>query len=288
MLLHSPAQGSRDSGAHSTGSGREVDPHHDAPRAGAADLGESGVSEDLAAADVQLAPGDLLAWMGDHRVGLQCPGAACPGVVDRGRSQRVGDAALAVSLAGYEAGDGPDAVVCPVLVAAAPHCPHVRQPRIGGARFDGDPADRIRAKVGNKPGRGFGSRIIAIRLLAEPRLPLVAADGLPVAVPDLVGLAVAPAGVIGRAEYRPQVRPGRFVGGDDGQLRRRDRPVRSLCCRHSGSFPARPPTGSLIRSAWPTWRAYSSIMSMMSRRRLGVLPWGQVTLPCWPGSRTAW
>ena len=38
----------------------EVDPHHEAPARGPADLGESGGGEDAAAADVELAPGDLL------------------------------------------------------------------------------------------------------------------------------------------------------------------------------------------------------------------------------------
>ena len=72
----------RDYGAHGTGSVREVDPHHHAPRARAADLGESGISEDLTAADVQLTPGDLLAGLRDHWVCLQCAGAALPGEVD--------------------------------------------------------------------------------------------------------------------------------------------------------------------------------------------------------------
>ena len=39
-----------------------------------------------------------------------------------------------------------------------------------------------------------------------------------------------------------------------------------------GSSPTSPSTDSLMRSACPTWRAYSSIMSMSSRRRLGVRP----------------
>ena len=39
---------------------REVDPHHDPPECGPADLGEPGGREDAAAADVELAPGDAL------------------------------------------------------------------------------------------------------------------------------------------------------------------------------------------------------------------------------------
>src|SRR5262249_23732313 len=109
--------------AESCQSGREIDAHHHAPGAWAAYLGEAGLGEDLAAADVQLTPDDLLAGMGDHRVGLQGSGAIFPGEVDRGRGQRVADAALAVPLAGHEAGDRPDAGVRLVLVAAAPDRP---------------------------------------------------------------------------------------------------------------------------------------------------------------------
>jgi hypothetical protein len=57
-----------------------------------AHLGEVGVCEDLAASDVQFAPGDLFArWCG-HRVYLQGPGEGDGG----GGRQRVGDPALAV------------------------------------------------------------------------------------------------------------------------------------------------------------------------------------------------
>lgn len=102
---------------------REIDAHHHAPRAGTAHLGEAGFGEDLAAADVQLAPGDLLAGLGDHRIRLEGPGTIAPGVVDRRGGQRVGDASPAVPLAGHEAGDGPDAVVGLIFLAAAPDGP---------------------------------------------------------------------------------------------------------------------------------------------------------------------
>jgi len=62
------------------GQGRsEVDAHHDAPLGGPADLGEAGGGEGAAAADVELAPGDLLARLGEHRVAFQRPGAALAG-----------------------------------------------------------------------------------------------------------------------------------------------------------------------------------------------------------------
>src|SRR4029077_11454035 len=99
----------------------EVDPHHHTPRAGVTHLGEARVREDLAASDVQLTPGDLLARFGDHWVRLQRSGTLGAGVADRGGGQRVGDPALAVPLPGHEAGDGPDVVVRLVLLAAAPH-----------------------------------------------------------------------------------------------------------------------------------------------------------------------
>ena len=60
----------------------EVDPHHDAPARGPADLGEPGGGEDAAAANVDLSLGDLLPWPRDHRVALEGTGAALAGEVD--------------------------------------------------------------------------------------------------------------------------------------------------------------------------------------------------------------
>ena len=49
----------------------ELDSHDHPPEGGVADLPEPGVIEDLTGTDVQLAPGVLLARLGDHRVGLE-------------------------------------------------------------------------------------------------------------------------------------------------------------------------------------------------------------------------
>src|SRR5215831_4357304 len=148
-------------------SGREIDAHYHAPGAGAAYLGEAGLGEDLAAADVQLTPDDLLAGMGDHRVGLEGPGAIFPGEVDRGGGKRVADAALAVPLAGDEAGNRPDASVRLVLVTTAPDGPDPGQPRVRRARLDRHPADRLLVQVGHEPAGAAGLRGIAVGLLAQ-------------------------------------------------------------------------------------------------------------------------
>jgi hypothetical protein len=57
------------------------------PEGGAADLLEPGVLKDLTGPHVHFAPGDLLARMGDHRIGLECPGATLVGEVDRGAGE---------------------------------------------------------------------------------------------------------------------------------------------------------------------------------------------------------
>src|SRR6266496_4354326 len=89
----------------------EVDPHDDAPERGPADLGEPSGDEDAAAADIQLAPGDLLSRMGDHRVALDGAGAALACEVDCSRGERLTHAASTEAQAGDEAGYCPDAVV---------------------------------------------------------------------------------------------------------------------------------------------------------------------------------
>src|SRR5215472_13457999 len=203
----------------SSRSGREIDAHHHAPGAGAAYLGEAGLGEDLAAADVQLTPDDLLAGMGDHRVGLQGSGTIFPCVVDRGRGQRVADAAHAVPLAGHETGNRPDAGVRLVLVATAPDGPDPRQPRVRRARLDRHPAGRLRTKVGHEPGGAARPRVAAVGLLTEPGAAAGFVHRTPVAVRRLEVLAVAFARLAGRAEDGLQVRPRSLVGGNDGQLR---------------------------------------------------------------------
>src|SRR5918999_6591747 len=63
----------------------EVDPHHDAPARGPADLGEPDGGEDAAAANVELSLGDLLPWPRDQSGSPRGHGRRA-----RGRSRRSG------------------------------------------------------------------------------------------------------------------------------------------------------------------------------------------------------
>ena len=85
-----------------------------------ADLAEAGRLEDAAAADVGLAPGDLPAGLGDHRVALEGTGTALTRETDGRPGERSRHTAAPVPRAGDEAGDGPDAVVRLVLVPPSP------------------------------------------------------------------------------------------------------------------------------------------------------------------------
>ena len=55
-----------------------------------ADLRESGVGEDAAAADVHLAPGDVLTRFNEQRIAFERPGAAIAREVDCGPEQGPG------------------------------------------------------------------------------------------------------------------------------------------------------------------------------------------------------
>src|SRR6185503_17355292 len=121
------------------------DAHHYAAFGGVADLGEAGILEDLPGADVQLAPRDHLARLGDHRVRLQGARPSRARVPDGGLGERVGQAAAPVTLAHHQAGDRPDAVVVAVLVAPRPRHRRARrdQLRVGRPRLDRGPAGRL-------------------------------------------------------------------------------------------------------------------------------------------------
>ena len=75
----------------------------------------------------------------------------------------------------------------------------------------------------------------------------------------------------GGRDRRSTIR-GRARLGDEFRDRgdRRDRLIRRPVDQFGASSPTRPSMASLMRSAWPQWRAYSSIMSIRMRRRLGV------------------
>src|SRR5207302_1870353 len=115
----------------------EVEPHHDASERGPGDLPEPGRGEDAPAAHVQLAPGDLLPRLGDHRVPLERAGAALSREADRGGGKTAHDSAAPELRASDEAGDRPDAVVVLVLAAFLPRDAGIGDVRVGGAPFYG-------------------------------------------------------------------------------------------------------------------------------------------------------
>ena len=71
----------------------EVDAHHGPAEARTADLREPGHGEDAYVADVELALGNVLPGLGDHRVTLERAGTALAREVHRGARKRVADAA---------------------------------------------------------------------------------------------------------------------------------------------------------------------------------------------------
>jgi hypothetical protein len=119
--------------------------------------------------------------------------------------------------AGDEARHRPDAVVVPVLRPALPrHAVVARQVDVGGARFDGAPADRLTVEVGDQTRRPTGVRVAGIDLLPKPLsafLDRKPGEGL--SRPQLVALALAPGGSAAPAEDRLKVVPARLVGRHD-------------------------------------------------------------------------
>jgi hypothetical protein len=133
------------------------------------DLGEAGVREDAAAADVELAPGDLLPRLRDHRVALEGAGAALTGEVHGGSGERTADAAFPEAGAGDEAGHGPDAVVGLVLRSIRPGDATVaQQARVVAARLDRAPADGLAFEVGDEAARRVRLRVPGVGLVVTP------------------------------------------------------------------------------------------------------------------------
>src|SRR5258705_657498 len=185
------------------------------------DLLEPGVGQDDPAADVELAPRDVLAGVGEHRVALERAGAALPGEVHAGTSERPADAATPEPRSRGEADDGPDPIVGPVLVAVLPRDRRAQESRVGRAGLDRAPADRLAVQVGDQPARRAGAGIAAVRLALEPLHAPRDLERLPPGPgPYLVFLTLAVGRVAAIPEDRPQVRPGRFVRGHDRDRRR--------------------------------------------------------------------
>ena len=105
------------------------------------DLGETGVGEDAAAADMELSPGDLPAGLRDHRVALERAGASVPREVDGGTRKCTADAATAEAGAGDEAGHRPHALVGLVFRSALP----------GNASLEQEARVRVRGSTAHQP-----------------------------------------------------------------------------------------------------------------------------------------
>jgi hypothetical protein len=143
----------------------EVDAHNGAAEGWAADLREAGGGEDADVADVQLAPGDVLAVLGDHRVALQGTGSALACEVYGSARKRIADAAATEPCAGDKARHGPDAGVGSVLLSLAPG--HAAEIRIGGARLHVAPAGGLTVDIGDKAARRDRSWMTAIGLFGS-------------------------------------------------------------------------------------------------------------------------
>jgi hypothetical protein len=110
-----------------------------------ADLGEPGVGENAAAADMELTPGDLLPGLRDHRVALERTGTPLTGEVDGSARERTADTSPPEARAGDETGRRPDAFVGLVFRSARPG--DTAQAHVGGAGLDRAPADRLAVEV---------------------------------------------------------------------------------------------------------------------------------------------
>src|SRR5712691_5606858 len=190
----------------------EVDAHDDPAESRTADLGESGVGENAATADMELAPGDLLPRLRDHRIALEGSSAAFPRKIDGGTRERAADPPSAEAHSGDEAGHGPDPVVALVFSSARPRDAGLaQQARIGAARFHRAPADGLSVEVGDETARRARLRVAAVGLRARPERELFGADrgpGLPRL--HLVSLALASGRIAARAEHRLKILPARL------------------------------------------------------------------------------
>lgn len=193
----------------------EVDAHHDAAGTRSADLGKPCCSENLVAADVEFAPGDLFARLGEHAVSLEGPRAAVPGEVDCGPGQGICDATLPETRSGDETGNRPDSRVGFVFCAAKPGCAFGQQMGIHGTRFNGAPAHWLVRQVGDQPGGRFRFRSVELTLFPEPLAAHFGGKLTPLRAGRLVPLALAAGSVPAEPENRLQVCPGGLMGGHD-------------------------------------------------------------------------
>ena len=142
-----------------------------------AHLLETGVGEDAAAADVQLARGDVLTRLQEHRVALERSGAAAPCEVDGGLNERPADPSAAVSGPGEDARHGPHAGVGLVLRTTLPGNPvDAQQARVGGTRLDGAPADGFTIEECDEAGSRSGIGIAALCLGQQARRTLLSRE----------------------------------------------------------------------------------------------------------------
>ena len=188
----------------------ELHPHHHPSGRRPADLVEPRRLEHALRAEAHLAPGHVPPDLPHHRIALERPRPARPREADRGPGERSAHPLPPEARPHEEAGHRPDPRVRLVLRPPDPgHAVDPEQPRIGGARLDRAPADRLGAAERHQPAR---------RPLPAPRLrpqPLGADVGRMVlerlAGRELVALAEADRPLPARAEDRGEFLPPRLV-----------------------------------------------------------------------------
>jgi hypothetical protein len=180
------------------------------------DFCEPGSGEDSVVADVELAPGDLLPWLRDHRVALHGAGATFPCELDSGRGEGPADPAAPEARAGDKAGHRPDTIVGGILVAASPNDPAAQQVHVDGARLDGAPAGGFVIEVGDQAARGAGLGMAGVGLFPQPLRAVLHRHRAPLTRGGPEPLALAARCIAARAEDRLQVLPGRRVRRHDG------------------------------------------------------------------------
>jgi len=117
---------------------------------------------------VELAPGDLLAGLREHRVGLERASTAFAGEVDGGLRQPVADAATPEPRPGEHARHRPHALVGLVLGPALPwDAEDAQQALVRRARLERAPADGLAIEVGDQAAGGGRPRPAAVRLCAQ-------------------------------------------------------------------------------------------------------------------------
>src|SRR5262249_38683248 len=149
--------------------GSEVEAHDDAALGRGVHLGEAGVIEDAALADVQFTPRDVRTGVDDHRVALDRTRPAVASEAHRRLGQGAAHPTAPETDTHRETGDGPDAWVRLVLVAALPRdLEHATQSVVHRPGLDPAPTDRLVFEIGDEAGGRSRARLSAVGLLSKP------------------------------------------------------------------------------------------------------------------------